>query len=421
MATQQVALNMQRVQLEQKSLTEYARVVGDDVIDEIETLARPLHGARVLHVSATAQGGGVAEMIQALVPLMRSAGLDADWRVVAGSEAFFNMTKAMHNALQGMPLDLTADMKTVYLKVNNANATSFTGGFDFVVVHDPQPAPLRVALPHVRGTWIWRCHIDLTAANPEFWDFLRPFIQAYEAAIFTMPDFVMPDLHVGTIGIIPPAIDPLSAKNMRMTDDDIIHAVGRRHVDPYRPMLVQVSRFDPWKDPIGVIDVYRAARLDIPHLQLVLLGAMAHDDPEGEEYYRRAVKHAGNDPDIHILLNAHGSSEVNAFQRRADVILQKSLREGFGLTVTEGLWKARPVVASNVGGIPMQIEDGVSGYLVGSVDQCVERVLNVFRAPEAAVEMGARGRERVRRQFLSTANLANYLRLFNQFAFELPA
>ena len=421
MTVSPIALNMRHVPLAQKSLAGYAHVVGDDVIDEIETLARPLRGARVLHVSATAQGGGVAEMLQTLIPLMRSAGLEADWRVIAGTDAFFNVTKAMHNGLQGMPLDLTADMRTTYLRVNDANAASFAGGFDFVVVHDPQPAPLRVALPHQRGTWIWRCHLDLTAANTEFWDFLRPFIQAYDAAIFTMPDYVMPDLRIGTIGIVPPAIDPLSPKNAPISDDVVINMVGHRHVDPYRPMLVQVSRFDPWKDPIGVIDMYRAVRQRITSLQLVLLGAMAHDDPEGEEFYRRTLLYAANDPDIHVLLNTHGSPEVNAFQRRASAILQKSLREGFGLTVTEGLWKARPVVASNVGGIPMQIEDGVSGYLVESVDQCVERVLDVFRDPEAAVGLGKRGRESVRRQFLSTANLTNYLKLFSQLAFDQPA
>jgi trehalose synthase len=416
MTAEPATLTMREVALAPKSLAEYARVVGEDVIDEIESLARPLRGARVLHISATAQGGGVAEILQTLVPLMRSAGLAAQWRVIAGTDAFFNVTKAMHNGLQGMPLDLTAGMRTTYLDVNRANAASFTGGFDFVVVHDPQPAPLRSLLPHPHGVWAWRCHLDLTTANPAFWDYLRPFLQPYDAAIFTMPEYVMPDLGVATINIIPPAIDPLSPKNAPMDDELVADQIVRRRVDSQRPLLVQVSRYDPWKDPIGVIDVYRAVRARIPGLQLVLLGAMAHDDPEGEEYYRRTLHHAGDDPDIHVLLNTHGSLEVNAFQRRASVILQKSLREGFGLTVTEGLWKARPVVAGNVGGIPMQIEDGVSGYLVGSIAETVERVLDIFRAPEAAAALGTRGREGVRHQFLSTANLSNYLKLFSQFA-----
>jgi trehalose synthase len=407
---------MQKVILAEKSLADYAAIVGDEVIHEIEALARPLRGARVVHVSATAQGGGVAELLQTLVPLMRSVGLDAEWRIVSGSDAFFDVTKALHNGLQGMPIDLTADMRTVYEEVNGANAASFDGNFDFVVVHDPQPAPLRALLPDKPGVWIWRCHIDLTTANPECWQFFRPFLQPYDAAIFTMASYVLPNLPVTTISLIPPAIDPLSSKNAPMPDAIATGLIEHRQVDPSRPLLVQVSRYDPWKDPLGVIDVFRTVRRHIPSLQLVLLGAMVHDDPEGEEYHRRTLRYADGDPDIHVLLNTGGSPEVNAFQRQASVILQKSLREGFGLTVTEGLWKARPVVASNVGGIPMQIEDGVSGYLVESSADCAERALQILREPESAVEMGKVGREGVRHQFLSPANLRNYLALFGQFA-----
>jgi trehalose synthase len=407
------APRMWRVPIEAKTLAEYAPVVGQDKIDEIEKLAGPLRGARVVHVSATAEGGGVAELLQALVPLMRSVGLDADWRVIAGSEAFFDVTKALHNGLQGMPLDLTADMRARYLAWNKMNAAAFDGDYEFVVVHDPQPAPLRAERPHDGGKWVWRCHIDLTAAIPEHWAFLRPFIQRYDAAIFTMPDFARPDLKIGTIAIIPPAIDPLSPKNGPLPQERVAQLIGARHVDLSRPLLVQVSRFDPWKDPLGVIEVYRAVRHDVPGIQLVLLGAMARDDPEGEEYYHRTLEAASNDQDIHVLLNEGGSAEVNAFQRQASVVLQKSLREGFGLTVTEGLWKARPVVASKVGGIPMQIDDGVSGYLVESVEECAQRIINIFRDQEHAAAMGRQGREVVRRNFLSTTNLSNYLQLFN--------
>lgn len=419
MATPSVALSMRRVSLAQKSLGEYARLVGKDVIDEIEALARPLRGARVLHISATAQGGGVAEMLPALVPLMRSAGLRAEWRIITGSDAFFTVTKALHNGLQGMPVELTPEMRTLYQEVNAANAASFerddVGDFDFVVVHDPQPAPLRALLPHQRGVWIWRCHIDLTSTYPAVWQFVRPFLQPYDAAIFTMAGFVPPDLPISTIQIIPPAIDPLSPKNAPMPEEQVAALVARRQVDPSRPLLVQVSRFDPWKDPLGVIDVYRIVRQQVPTVQLVLLGAMATDDPEGEEYFRRTLRHAGGDADIHVLLNTHGSPEVNAFQRQAAVVLQKSLREGFGLTVTEGLWKARPVVAGKVGGIPLQIEDGMSGYLVESIGECAERVLQLLREPKAAALMGTRGREGVRHRFLSTAQLRHALTLFGQF------
>lgn len=407
------AVGMRQVTLAQKSLSEYTSVVGDDVIDELEELARPLRGARVVHVSATAFGGGVAEMLHTLVPLMRSVGLQAEWQIISGSDTFFNITKRMHNALQGSDLALTEAMQTDYMHTNTQNAASFADNFDFVVVHDPQPAPLR-QLSRGHGTWLWRCHIDLTEAQPAVWQFLRPFIEVYDAAIFTMQAFVKPDLRVERVAIIPPAIDPLSPKNAFMSAEQMATFVAAAGVDPSRPTLLQVSRFDPWKDPLGVIDVYRAVRREIPGVQLVMLGAMAHDDPEGAIFFEQTKVYAGDDPNVHLLTNKGGSSEVNAFQRQAAVILQKSLREGFGLTVTEGLWKERPVVASNVGGIPLQIENGVTGFLVESTDQCIESVMTILRDPDIAIQLGRNGREVVRRQFLSTANLRNYLRLFNE-------
>ena len=403
---------MQPVALAERSLAAYAPVVGDDVIAEIEALAQPLQGARVVHISATAFGGGVAEMLHTLVPLMRCVGLHAEWRIITGSDAFFRVTKSIHNALQGSEFAVNQEMRDTYLRTNHDNAASGVGNFDFVVVHDPQPAPLR-SLSAGSGAWIWRCHIDPTAAQPAAWQFLRPFVEAYDAAIFTMAAFVKPDLHVPTVAIIPPAIDPLSAKNAELSSDRIAITVATAGVDPLRPTILQVSRFDPWKDPLGVIDVYRAARAEVPGLQLVMLGAMAHDDPEGRVFFELTKEYAASDPDIHLLANAGGSIEVNAFQRHAAVILQKSVREGFGLTVTEALWKARPVVANNVGGIPLQIEEGVSGYLVTNTDQCIERVRAILSDVESATELGRNGQEAVRRNFLSTANLRNYLRLFN--------
>jgi trehalose synthase len=407
---------MQTVALSEKSLNDYAPVVGDDVIAELRTLAQPFQDARVVHISATAYGGGVAEMLQTLVPLMRSAGLNAEWRVIAGSDAFFAVTKSMHNALQGMELELSPASRAAYLHVNVDNAVAFEDGFDFVVVHDPQPAPLRALRPGDGGKWIWRCHIDLTQANAQYWSFLRPFVEQYDAAIFTLPAYVKQDLRIGTVAIIPPAIDPLSPKNTPLGREEVAEIVRANGVDPERPTLVQVSRFDPWKDPLGVIDVFRAVRQEVPGIQLVMIGSMADDDPEGMDYYRRTQEYAAGDPDIHLLSNLDGvgNVEVNAFQRHASVILQKSLREGFGLTVAEGLWKERPVIGGNVGGIPLQIQDGVTGYLVDSVEQCTARVLEVLRNPEAAAELARRGREEVRTKFLSTANLRNYLALVHQ-------
>jgi trehalose synthase len=409
---------MQKVTLSTKSLADYAPVVGDDVVAELERLARPLQGARVVHISSTAYGGGVAEMLHTLIPLMRNAGLEAEWRIISGNDEFFGVTKCMHNALQGMGLDLTPAMRAAYLHTNVDNAVYFEDEFDYVVVHDPQPAPLRTLRSADPGKWIWRCHIDLTAANSEYWGFLRPFVQAFDAAIFTMPEYAKRDLQIGKIAIIPPAIDPLSPKNAPMGEEDARRIVSMYNVDPDRPTMVQVSRFDPWKDPLGVIDVYRAVKRECSDLQLVMVGSMAHDDPEGMEYYQRTMDYANSDSDVHLLSNLDGvgSVEVNAFQQVATVVLQKSLREGFGLTVTEGLWKNKPVIGGNVGGIPLQIQDGVTGFLVSSVEECTERTLDLIRNPDLAVEMGRRGHEDVRGKFLSTANLRNYLSLFNDLA-----
>jgi trehalose synthase len=406
---------MQNVVLTNKLLTDYAPVVGDDVIADIERLARPFQGARVLHISSTAYGGGVAEMLHTLIPLMRSAGLEAEWRVISGYDEFFTVTKAMHNALQGMTLELTPAMRATYLHANVDNAVYLDDSFDYVIVHDPQPAPLRMLRPADSGRWIWRCHIDLTEANPEYWDFLRPFVQIYDAAIFTMPSYVKSDLHMGKIAIIPPAIDPLSPKNAPMSSADARRIVQLYNVNPDEPMLVQVSRYDPWKDPLGVIDAFRGIKRHIPGVQLVMIGSMAHDDPEGMEYYQLTKDYADNDPNIHLLSNLDGigNVEVNAFQSVATVVLQKSLREGFGLTVSEGLWKHKPVIGGNVGGIPLQIEDGKSGFLVNSIEECIGQSLTLMHNPSLAHQMGAYGKEQVRQKFLSTSNLRNYLRLFS--------
>lgn len=411
---------MQNVVLSQKSLADYAQIAGESVIAEIERLARPLQGARVLHISSTAYGGGVAEMLHTLIPLMRSAGLEAEWRIISGSDDFFMTTKSMHNALQGMDLDLTNAMRAAYLHANVDNAVYFEGDWDYVIVHDPQPAPLRTLRRGDGGKWIWRCHIDLTAANQTYWSFLRPYVEAYDAAIFTMAQYVKQDLQIGRVALIPPAIDPLSPKNAPMEDSRAAEIVRMYGIDPERPLLTQVSRFDPWKDPLGVIDVYRAVREEFPNTQLALIGSMAHDDPEGMDYYQRTQEYAASDSDIHLLSNLDGvgNVEVNAFQRAATVVIQKSLREGFGLTIAEGLWKGKPVIGGNVGGIPLQIQDGVTGYLVESVEEASVRALDLMRDREKSAQMGAVGREVVREQFLSTSNLRNYLRLFTDLTTE---
>jgi trehalose synthase len=304
---------------------------------------------------------------------------------------------------------------------NELTAAALADDYDFVVVHDPQPAGVPCFLREKNAKsaatrWIWRCHIDLTRANPEVWDFLREYLTVYDASIFTMQGYVEPDVPIPMVALIAPAIDPLSPKNEPLAPDRARAILRRYGVDPDRPLIAQISRFDPWKDPLGVIDVYRQVKPDFPNLQLALVGSMATDDPEGWHYYELSLRYAGMDTDIHVLTNFQGvgNVEVNAFQRESDVALQKSLREGFALTVSEALWKGRPVVATDVGGIPLQIASGRTGYLVHSTAQAAERVAELLARPHLADEFGRAGRERVRENFLTTRLLMDYLQLLNQ-------
>ncbi len=407
------------VPLSPRSLEEYRAVAGDGPVDEILELARDLRGARVLHVNATAFGGGVAEILGTLVPLMNDVGLHAEWQVIRGSDELFRVTKAMHNSLQGMFVDWTTQMTDTWLHYNRLNAEQFDEPWDFVIIHDPQPAAILhfIREQHL-GTdsryWIWRCHIDLTDAHVQVWDLLRRYVELYDAAIFTLREYAKDDLQHPRIFAVPPAIDPLSPKNFPLGEQDVAAILSRYGVDPSIPYILQVSRFDPWKDPLGVIDVYRIVREKHPYLHLVLVASMAHDDPEGWAWYERTVRRAGEDFAIHILsnLNGVGNLEVNAFQRAARVVLQKSVREGFGLVVSEALWKGRPVVAGKVGGIPLQIVDGRTGFLVNSVEECARCTIELLDDPQRADEMGREGREHVRRNFLMTRYLRDYLRIF---------
>lgn len=406
---------LRTVETATKSLDAYRPIVGEDVLARIRNLAEPLRGARVLHINATAFGGGVAEILQTLVPLMQNVGLDASWQVINGADEFFNVTKAMHNGLQGMDIPFTSEMQAIWQRYNEANARALEGEYDFIVVHDPQPA----GLLHFTGgkpgrRWIWRCHIDTSHPNPTFWDFLTRYLDGYDAAIFTMREYVGPGVTFPHLAIIPPTIDPLSPKNAPIPLDEARSIVARYGFDVGRPLLLQVSRFDPWKDPLGVIDCYRLVKREVPEVQLALVGSMASDDPEGWDYYDRTIRHAGEDFDIRILHNFHGvgNREVNAFQTIADVVIQKSLREGFGLVVAEAMWKGKPVVGGNAGGIPLQVVHGETGFLVNSVEECAARALWLLQHPEEGRRMGEAARERVRKHFLITRLLADYLELF---------
>jgi trehalose synthase len=400
-----------------KSLGDYATIATRGLMDELRRLAEPLAGKRVLHVSATAFGGGVSEINYTLIPLMGDAGLEVEWRLIRGQDEFFNVTKTIHNALQGNPTGLTPEQEELFRRYSEENAAELDpDAYDFVVVHDPQPVGL---VDHHAGSsakWVWRGHIDFSTPNRQVLDFLLPSIRRYDAAIFHMPEYVPRADGLPPCFIWPPAIDPLAPKNMALSPEDAAYVVDQFGIDVERPLITQVSRFDPWKDPLGVIDAYRIVKQRFPEVQLALVGSMAHDDPEGWDFYNRTVAYADDDRDIFILsnLNNVGSVEVNAFQVHSAAVIQKSIREGFGLTVSEALWKARPVVAGRVGGIVVQIEDGATGWLVDTPDACGRAVLEILRDPAEARTRALRAKEHVRRHFLTPRLLRDWLALFNR-------
>jgi len=401
-----------------KSLADYTHLVGRPLVEEVSELADELKGLRVLHLSTTAFGGGVSEILYTMVPLMRDVGIEAEWQIMIGREEFYNVTKLMHNSLQGSDQEITPEDWAIYDRYNELNAKEISDGWDVIIVHDPQPAGV---LQHVREkakTWIWRCHIDLSTPNPSTIEHMVPLVAPYDGSVWHLPQYVPSSLNTasakGHIHIVPPAIDPLSPKNMALSPDDAAFVCDQFGIDVDRPLMCQVSRFDPWKDPIGVIDAYRGVTAEMPEVQLALVGSMATDDPEGWEYFNSTLGYAQGDPDIKILnnLNNVGSIEVNAFQSQADVVIQKSTREGFGLTVSEALWKGRPFIGGDVGGIPLQVENGETGFLVRSPEECAQRTLEILREPELGRRLGRAGKEHVRKNFLSPRLLRDWLRIF---------
>ncbi len=413
---------LEAVPVGEKPIEPYAEIVGEEVVEEIAERASRIAGSRILHLNATAFGGGVAELLYTLVPLSRSVGLHAEWRLIKGSDDFFQVTKAAHNGLQGMEVAWTQNMESIYLSRLEENARLWGGEYDFVVCHDPQTAALPFLIEKLTGRrppgkWIWRCHIDLTRPYEPVMSFFKKFFDAYDAHIYTLEEFV-PEAVTAKVYIVTPCIDPLGSKNLWMSRLTIRSVLEGYRIDPDRPIACQISRFDPWKDPLGVIDAYRIARRDHPDLQLILAGSMASDDPEGWHYFNAAEEHRGGDPDIFLLTNMQGvgNTQVNAFQRAADVVIQKSTREGFGLTVSEALWKETPVIGGRAGGIKLQVLDGETGFLVDDSEECGEKLSYLLSHPAERERMGKAGKEHVRRNFLSTNNLLNYLKLFNDLA-----
>lgn len=392
-------------------LDAYAAIAGPDVIRHLRQLAVPLHGMKVVHVNSTRTGGGVAEILEKLVPLMRELGLDTRWEVITAESDFYLCTKQFHNGLQGSPVLISENMLGAYRRTNEHNAEQLRpilGEADVVFIHDPQPAPLLSLCPKRKGKWVWRCHIDLSHPHRPVWRHLRQYVNDYDASIFSLPAFAPALPHPEYI--IPPSIDPLSEKNIELDAQEVAGVRAQFGLDPERPLLVQVSRFDRFKDPVGVVAAYRLAKGFHPDLQLVLAGGGASDDPEGEAVFREVQSAAHDDADIHLLLlppDAHRT--INALQRAADIVLQKSIREGFGLTVAEAMWKAKPVIGGDTGGIRLQVIDHHTGFRVSTPEGAALRIRYLLHRREKLRRMGETAREFVRENFLLTRHLREYL------------
>lgn len=392
-------------------LDRYEEVVGHLEIDRLRRLAERLRGKRVVHVNSTKKGGGVAEILAWMTPLMQELGLDAQWEVIQGHEDFYRVTKAFHNGLQGLSVSLRPRDFDLHMAVNEANAQALNLEADVVFVHDPQPIFLPAFSQQGRvGRWVWRCHVDASRPHREVWRHLSKAMPKYDATIFSMAAFTRP---IGRpMFLVPPSIDPLSDKNRPLTDDERTKVLERFQIDPQRPLLLQVSRFDRFKDPLGVVDAYRLIKRSHPELQLALVGGPADDDPEGAEVLAEVQERAGVDPDVKVLsIPPDSHVEINALQRSAIVVLQKSLKEGFGLTVTEALWKGRPVIGGASGGITLQVHDYQTGFLVHSPAGAAYRIRYLLRYAEKRERMGQTGHDFVREHFLLTRHLRDYLSL----------
>jgi len=413
---------------------DYVPIVGAEAIDNLRAVAEELKGRTVTNVNSTFVGGGVAELLKAIVPMMNALGLKADWKVITGDPGFFSVTKAFHNALHGTPSLITPEMLAIYEETNRRNAAEMDLSADFVFIHDPQPAMLVDF--RKGGYWIWRCHIDISSPYAGVWPYLAGFVRKYDAAVVHMPEYARPDLGI-TQHIIPPSIDPLSEKNIDLPPEYVRDVLSKYDIDPDTPIITQVSRFDRLKDPVGVfkaykmvkdavgtldvrgmfekerylVDVFRAVR-ERALVQLVLVGGSATDDPEGMKVYREVLRKSISDRNVHVLMlppDAH--REINAIQRGSTVLIQKSLKEGFGLTVTEGMWKGKPVIGGRTGGISRQIIDGETGYLVRSVTEAGEAMLHLLRNPEERVRLGIAAKEHVRKNYLVPRQVRDYLKV----------
>ncbi len=390
------------------TLEDYRNIAEPGELRLVEAMARRLEGRKFIHVNSTSTGGGVAELLQRMVPLFNSMGIETEWKVMKGTKPFFEVTKRIHNSLQGQGLMMTRRMWETYEAVNERNAQKMDLSADCVFIHDPQPAMLIDRKKE--GLWIWRCHIDISAPDKATWYILKKHVENYDAAIFSAAKFAQ-SLNIPQF-MITPSIDPLSEKNRDLTEEEVAEVYERFNIPVDKPVILQVSRFDPFKDPLGVIDAFLLVR-KYHDCRLVLAGGTATDDPEGERVLAQVREKAEGCPDIHILLlPPFSDKEINALQRGATIVLQKSTKEGFGLVVAEALWKERPVIAGDVGGIPLQVIDGVTGYLVHSIEGTAFRIRQLLQNPALAEQMGRAGKEHIRRNFLITGHIKHYLSLW---------
>ncbi|WP_121743205.1 glycosyltransferase [Natronorubrum halophilum] len=402
-----------------RTLTDYGPIVGSDRIRHIQTLADNLSETRVLHVNSAASGGGVAELLRSLVPLFMDVGVETDWFVMDAGESFFDVTKSLHNGLQGDEITLTDEMKATYRTVTERNATAVTNAYDIIVLHDPQPLGMISFLKdrYPDTTFVWRCHLDVTSPARSILEFVSDYVRRFDHVVFSRAAYGR-EVAGPASTVIHPAIDPLGEKNRRLDQAEAAIERNRLEADGLSfdvPVVTQVSRFDPWKDHSGVIDAFRRIKTIVPNARLVLVGGMADDDPEGVEIYDRTVAKVSDDTDVHVLTDLPDTT-VNFLQRHADVVVQKSLREGFGLVVSEALWKRTPVIGSNVGGIPLQIADAENGYLVEPTDleTVSDRMIRLLTDGSLRQQLGNHGRMTIRKQFLLPRQLADCLELFGE-------
>ncbi len=394
-------------------LDRYTEHAGHDAIEQLRQLASRLVGLKVVHVSAAAWGGEVPEILATLVPLMRELGFEALWETLEAGDDFFAGAKTLDNALQGRPVTLSDEALRTYEEVNARNAERLRPLLEeagVVFIHDAQPAPLLSHCPGRKGKWIWRCHLDLSHPYRPMWRYLRPYLLDYDASVFSLDAFVQPMPHLQVL--IPPSIDPLSEKNLPLDPGTLSQVLEQFGIDPQRPMVLQVSRFDRFKDPVGAVEAYRLAKDFVPSLQLVLAGGGAADDPESAEVLREVRDAAADDPDVHILAaERYSDRTINALQSAADIVLQKSIREGFGLAVTEAMWKGKPVIGGNAGGLRLQLMDHRTGFLVDTPEGAALRIRYLLSERHRMGQIGQAAREFVRQSFLSTRHLREYLTL----------